>query len=349
MVKSKYVLTYSLLLLLTLQGFAQHTRQLLVVDTVRLPEQQEGGLAIMEPMKCSPEGDLYVRFARGTPELGVTVVSEDNQHIYRLDTTNLPELNGSYLLDFAPGSNHTVFFLVGRRTEPKASVEHDIVTLRDDGTKTITRIDSPPGASLRQIAVLGSDSFAIAGYVQATGRGEKPFLGIFDDRGQFQREVTLKGDLQPKDVVRSKLMSNRGQPVDAFVGWLEVSSLQTAGDGRAYLMRRSPEGPVFLISPGAAVKKVKLKPPEKGAVLSSVKIGTGVIAAEYYMSDSSSHTPRMHYLTLTDLVHGRLQQVIRYQGGQSVGVGMVCYGEKGFEFLSQDSDGYLEAVTAAGR
>jgi hypothetical protein len=44
-----------------------------------------------------------------------------------------------------------------------------------------------------------------------------------------------------------------------------------------------------------------------------------------------------------------VQQVIRYEHSQSSGLGMVCYGENGFKFLSQDSDGHLQVVTAVAR
>jgi hypothetical protein len=299
-------------------------------------------------MKCSSEGELYMRFARGTPEPGVSIVADDRKQIRRLSLASLPELNRSSLLDFCPGSNHSTSFLIGRRSNPRGPIEHDIVTWKNDGTAAITKIDIQPGVSLRQITALGSDTFVIAGYSMSDAKGAKPFMGIFDDRGQLQKEISLTGDLEPKEVARAKLMPGGDEPTDAFTGWLELSSLQTAEDGRAYLMRRSPEGPVFLISPGGTVQKLKLVPPEKSAVLASVKVRGGTIAAEYYVPNSSA-SRRVHYITLTNVGSGKVQYVIRYTGAGSTGVGMVCYGEKGFEFLAQDSEGYLAVITAIGR
>lgn len=175
-----------------------------------------------------------------------------------------------------------------------------------------------------------------------------PFAGIFDDRGQLQKEVSMKGDLEEKDVVNAKLGPVGGEPSEAFAGWLELSSLQTADDGRAYLMRRGLEGPVFLISPGGTVQTVRLAAPEKSAVLASVKVKGGRIAAEYYLPGPAG-PERVHYLTVMNIATGKIEYTIRYTGVRSAGVGMVCYGEKGFDFLVQDAEGYLAIVTAVGR
>jgi hypothetical protein len=343
-------LVYSLIVgAAAVSGLGEQFASLSIVSMFRLEEQQESGLAVIEPMKCSPSGELYVRFARSTPEQGVSIVSADRQHVYRLGFADAAELNGSTVLDFAPGPNHSVFFLADRQKDPHGQVEHYIVRLGSDGTSLMRKLDTQPGLFLGQITTLGSDNFVVAGYLQSEHKPAKPFAAIFDDRGQFLREVLLAGDVRPKDLSRSNSGLSKGSP-DPFASLLEASSLQTADDGRAYLMRRNPEGPVFLISPGAVVEMVKLKPPGKAALLSSVKVNGGAIAAEYYIPSPSPGASRVHYLTITDLGNGNLLQEIRYTGSQQTGVGMVCYDRNsGFEFLSQTLDGHLEVVFGVGR
>ena len=51
---------------------------------------------------------------------------------------------------------------------------------------------------------------------------------------------------------------------------------------------------------------------------------------------------------MVDVLTEQRQQLINYEGSQSTGVGMVCYREQTFEFLSQDVDGHLQVVRAIG-
>jgi len=326
---------------------AQQQRQLSIIESVQLPELHERGLSVMAPMKCSPTGELYVRFS--PKENGVTVVSEDRQHVLHFDLSQVPDLNGSSLSDFAPGLDHGAFLLVAGPAGPRSPAEKYIVTLKDDATSTVTKLDTQPGLALMQIAVLGADHFVISGYFRLGGKPPKPFTAIFDQRGQLQKEISLPGDLDSKAVAKSKLMPGSQSPDRGFAAWLEVSSLQTADDGSVYITRHGPEGPVSLISPGGAVRSVRLRPPETAATLASVKVNGGTLAAEYYMLGSTPGGQRVRYLTVTDLSSRKLQETIRYEGSQSAGVGMVCYRENTFEFLSQASDGHLEIVRAVGR
>jgi hypothetical protein len=339
---SRYIHAHlALLMSMSIAATAQQARQLSIIDSVQLPEQQEHGLAVMMPMKCSASGELYVRFSRGDRENGVTVVSEDRQHVVHLSPSQVPDMIGSSPLDFAPGLDHDAFLLV---VAPRSPVAYYIVTLKDNAASTVTRLDTQPGLELHQFAVLGADHFVISGYFRLGGEGPKPFTGIFDSRGQLQKEIALPGDLDSKAVAKSKLMPESQSAEDGFAGWLEVSSLQTADDGSVYVTRHGPEGPVFLISAGGTVRRVRLRPPEKAATLASVKINGGSLVAEYYMPGSASGGHRVHYLVVTDLSSGNPQETIQYEGIQSTGVGMVCYRENTFEFLSQAPDGHLQIV-----
>jgi hypothetical protein len=331
--------------LLCSYALSQRIEHLSIVNSSRVSEKQDIGLAIVEPMKCSPEGELYVRFARGAPEAGVSIVSTDGQ-VHRLTLSALPELNGSTYLDYAPGPRGSAYLLVAKRKTPRTEVEYRVVTLHESRTSTFIKLDTPPELALRQIATLGSNAFVVSGYARTRDKGTQSFIAIFDDRGQFERRVPLAGDLDAKHLTRLGVISKNANSTDAVADWLEVSSLQTADDGAVYLMRRSPEGPVFLISPGAEVRKISLKAPEKTATLSSVKVNHGTIAAEYYLATSSPEKTRVHYITLTDIRSGRIQRKIRYEGSRMTGLGLACYSETGFEFLSQDSEGYLQIVTA---
>jgi hypothetical protein len=80
-------------------------------------------------------------------------------------------------------------------------------------------------------------------------------------------------------------------------------------------------GPLFLITPGGAVRRVTLMSPEKEAVLSSAKIADGRMVAEYYIPGPSG-VRRWHFLTVTDLSTGQRLDTLRYQDSESTGVGL---------------------------
>ncbi len=50
----------------------------------------------------------------------------------------------------------------------------------------------------------------------------------------------------------------------------------------------------------------------------------------------------------TDILTAQLQQTIKYEGRQATGVGMVCYREQEFDFLTQDLERLLQLVRAVG-
>ncbi|MGA8732865.1 MAG: hypothetical protein WB558_02990 [Terriglobales bacterium] len=325
-----------------------------MTDVKRLPEQHsQRGVAVKAPVKCSPTGDLYVEFEGGGAEPGVSVISEDRGHINRFDLERIPELEGAQIRDFAPGTNHDLFLLSARNTGERGPTQYYIAHLKEGSSTSVTKLDVKPGFRLNQMTVLGSDNFLISGFFGWQHQHAEPFVAIFDTGGQFVRELALEGDLKPRN--QSPNVTGKdplgGSAEDAArsdiksVEWLELSSLQTAQDGSAYLMRYSPEGPVFTISPGGAVRRTALKPPEKESVLSSIKIEGDKVAAEYYVPASHPGAGREKFLTVTDLSTGQLLDTVRYVGS-GMGVGMVCYRGSTFEFLHYAADGHLEVISA---
>jgi hypothetical protein len=335
---------------------AQEPRELAVIDVLPIPVQhlQGGGLAVRVPVKCSSNGELFVEFVGGGAEPGVSVVSEDRQHIFRFGLAQASNLEGSLLQDFAPGTSHDLFLLLSHRASEGVTqqglVEHLLVHVKEGASSSVTRVDLKPGFDLRQVALLGSDHFVVSGFFGGRQHPES-FTAIFDAAGQLLQKLTLPGDLTAES--RSSDVEGRtpagssemAGAETAAVGWLESSSLQTADDGSVYLARSAPQGPVFIISPGGAVRRVMLSVPESNAKLSSVTIAGGKIAAEYTLPSPPEGHHR-HLLTVTDSSTGQLLDTVGYEGSEFTGVGLVCYRNQSFEFLAYGGDGKLMVVRA---
>jgi len=342
-----------LLLCGALYASGQGLKRLAVTDTLTIPGQhyQRGGMAVRVPVKCTPGGELFVEFVGGGVEPGVSVVSEDRQRIVRFNPMQGSGMEGSVLEDFAPGTSHDLFLLLSRVTSEnvtqRGSTDHLIVHWKEGASPSVTELALKPGFQLRQVALLGSDHFLVSGFFGWQHLHPESFTAIFDSGGQFLQKLTLPGDLNADSEspnITGRFPTDMAQAETSAVGWLESSSLQTAHDGSAYLARGDPQGPVFIISPGGAVRRITLTVPKIGATLSSVKIAGGKIAAEYDVP-TSTEGHHSHFLTVTDLSTGKLLDAVRYEGTELPGW-LVCYRNQSFEFLTYGADGRLNVVRA---
>jgi hypothetical protein len=327
---------------------AQEPHQIAIMGTDQIPQQhQQRVLSIKAPVKCSPSGELYMELLGGGVEPGVSIVSEDHQHISWFGLSQVADLENANLLDFAPGVSHDVFLLGSRNaTEERRPADYLVVHFKEGASASVTKLNLKPGFQLRQIALLGADDFVVSGFFGWQSRRAQAFTAIFDASGQFLREIRLPADLSPHNGPQDQIdrPAEAAEAETTSLEWLDLSSLQTADDGSVYLIRNTPVGPLFLITPGGAVRRVTLMSPEKEAVLSSVKIADGRMVAEYYIPGPSG-VSRWHFLTVTDLSTGQRLDTLRYQDSESTGVGLVCYRNQTFDFLGY-ADGHLRVARA---
>jgi hypothetical protein len=324
----------ALLVLTSLPASAQGIRQLTIDDVIRLPgRHQQPGLAVKVPVKCSQYGDLYVEFMGGGAESGVSLFSADHGRVGHFAITHIPQLQDALVYDFAPGRSRDVFLLVAKKVGRYGLVEHYVAHLMENGSSSVTKLQFKADAQPRQMAVLGSENFVVSGFFGSGHTDPGPFVAIFNAQGELMRPLALTGDVssvnKSPNIIGDQPSSS--DSLDAVASevtakeWSELSSLQTADDGSVYLLRPSPQGPAFIISPGGAVGRVALKPPEKDAVLSSAKMAGGRIAAEYYIPRASDGV-REHFITVTDASTGQQLDTVRYQVRpiNRVGNGLLC-------------------------
>jgi hypothetical protein len=338
-----------LLILVTLAAYAQSFKSLTYVDNVSVPNAGEKyRTAVQLPMKCGPEGLIYVRFAVAGLESAVTSIKENGKDVSSTRLSEIPDFSENDLYDFAPASGQV--FLLSGKGRPDGPTTYYVSRFKADGayiSSTVIDIGFRPDFEPREIAAFPSGNLLIAGMVKGHDVPFIPFAAIFTDAGQFVRQVDLKGDLTDKDAKKESSDASFS-PAQQIRNLLEVSFLQTADDGNIYLMRHTPSGPVFVVSPGGSVRRVPLTPPAQGTDLQWIMASNGAIAAQYRsLSPSERQT---HYLVVLDASTNKVRETVRYVHEYNKnGGGMACYRNGTYTFIAGGPAGGLQLVKATAQ
>jgi hypothetical protein len=336
-----------LLLCASIAAPAQSFRSLAYIDKVPIPGKKDG-YAVQLPMKCAPDGTLYVRFAEATAEPAVTLIQEDGKIASTIRLSAIPDFSENDLYDFSP-ANGQVLVLSGKG-KPHNPTTYYISRFKIDGTyisSAIVDIGARPDFEPREIAAFSSGNLVLGGIAKGHDVPYVPFMGIFSEDGQLRREVSLKGDVSEEDLKQKRL--------DTQVSWaqeirdfLAVTFVQNADDGNIYVMRHTPSGPVFVVSPGGAVRRIPLIPPAEHTDLQWVMASNGSIAAQYRSLENTR--PKTHYLVSLDALTSKTRETVRYTFDyENNGGGMACYQDGAFTFLAGAPNGGLQLVRAIPR
>jgi len=194
------------------------------------------------------------------------------------------------------------------------------------------------------IAVFGTGDLLVAGIAKGHDVPFVPLTAIFGSDGEFRRQIILSGDVSDKDA-KEKQADAKLSEAQRMRDLLDVTFLQKADDGNVYVMRHTPKGPVFVISPGGEVQRVTLRPPTRSADIQWIMASGGSIAAQYLSQDPAER--KMHYISVIDVRTNKLRDRIRYSHEfQTDGGGMVCYQHDIFTFIAGTSENKLQLVKA---
>lgn len=340
---------FTFLVLASSVGNAQNPRGLSYIDNTPVAtDRGNAGFSVQLPMKCGPDGLVYVRFAGADLEPAITLIKEDGKVVSVIRLRQIPDFSESDLYDFAP-MNGEVIVLSGKG-RPHIPTTYYISRFRTDGTyMSSDKVDLGfrPDFEPRQIAAFASGNLLMAGMTIGHDVPYVPFVGIFKDNGQFLREVSLKDDVTYRNA--------RETPSDASFSWaqsirnlLDVTFLQTSDDGNVYLTRHTETGPVFVVTSGGSVRRMALTPPVKGADLQWTTAGGGSIVAQYRLENG--RTPKTHYLVVMDVGTNKKRATIRYlQDYEKNGGGLACYRSGVFTFIAGAPNGGLQLVRATAQ
>jgi hypothetical protein len=280
----------------------------------------------------------------GAVEPGVSVISPDGKHIVRLSPETVPDLQHATVLDFAPGPQGETYLLASMQEKRGGPIENYAIKFDNEGKHSAAaRLDlgRRPGFVAKQIGVFGSGDLLIAGYEHGSSR---PVTAIFAADGQLVREISLAGDLEAKVGQRALDSAAARSVEEELTSTLDLTSIQLVDNGNLVLMRPSPGGPVYIVSPGGEVRRLVLNPPPH-ATLVSARMAGGTLAAQYLLPKSSSTLPRSQVLVLISLDTGA--PIEQYESTDiSIGDALMCYDKKSFTFLTLRPNSGLQLVRA---
>ncbi len=301
--------------------------------------------AIIAPMKCGADGHMFVRFADDPQASSISVISPDGEAAFSVSASAVNDVRDGHVEDFAPGPSGETYVLLSRETEP--GQEEEYIAKFDDTGQYVSATKLSIDFHARRLAIFASSQeFVITGYRL---KGETlpnvpalPITGLFDSAGQLLRYVALPRDIQ--DSVKVKHFHEGGHSITQHAV-IDMSSLQASNDGNIYLMRATPAGPVYSISPGGAVHRITLIPPGEQANLLSIKVDGGRLVAEY--NRYGGNNEHWHVLELFDL-RGHLLRRTEI-APEKVGFGLACYRNSSFSFLLTNQNGNLRLAEAPAR
>jgi len=309
---------------------------------------KKAGYAVQLPMKCGPDGTIYVRFAEAGKEPAVTLIRQDGKILSSIRLSAIPELSESGLYDFAPATGEV--WLLSGKGKPYAPTTYQVSRFKSDGTyisSATLDLGFRPDFEPKEIAAFPSGNLLVAGIVKGHDVPFAPFTAIFGDDGQFRRQVTLEKDVTDKDATQQATNANFPW-AQQIRNLLDGTYLQAADDGNAYLMRHTPTGPVFVISPGGAARRVLLTPPVQGADLQWIMASGGSIVAHYRLA--SAEERKEHYLVVLDAWTKKNRETIRYEFDYPNNAGgMACYQSGSYTFIAGGPEGGLQLVRAVAQ
>jgi hypothetical protein len=226
------------------------------------------------PLKSAPRGALVLAVAEG-----VVYLAYDGKKRAAFSLSVVPDMSSSLILDFSSDGRNGVYLLF-QHAKADRTAEYAIAIFDMDGKfKSLQKLDI--NFLPMKFAVLGDGAnFVVAGRHL---NNQHPFTAIFDDRGQFLREVVLEKDTVEKwasdfETGKAKLPPP-GPSVSGGPMGLYKSFLDRTDQGDVFLVRRE-DRLVYVIRPSGVARAVKLTSPA-GAGLLAVKIAGNRIAAVY--------------------------------------------------------------------
>ena len=327
------------------------TGVLKIVSTVRTGEIAS---SLVLPAKCDLTGNAWVRVAGDKVGAGpILKISPDGKKLVRYSLDAIPPevASDARMRSFAPGPGDELVVLLEKQGE---ETQHYLVRYGSDGElRSTSRIEAPlrpsfvgtfPSGDL----LIGGDELPPDPKTLAAGVPTSPnrkgFVGIFNNRGQLLRRISLKADLKPKE---QKSKNPAGDPYikqdKEYRTAMVLSSAETSEDGNIYLTRNAPFGPVHVISSSGTVRKsISLIPPN-GARLSTVKLGGGRLIALYLRDKPNRQAISEVILSELNLSNG--VKIAEYTHSNfDIGSVLACVAPPIYTFLGADKEGHLTVV-----
>ena len=319
---SLLILSKSMTTLARAQIELQPTQELAVPN-------QPGSHVIMSPVKCDTAGALYMQLPDPKHFLAgpLLKISSDGKDVVRYSLDSVPDIKEVAVMDFAVGSTGEVYFLVSSNGNAY------VLRFDRDGTYDSTirlRQDFAPS----RIGIFGTGDLFISGMKtrSAASSQRAPASALVSSQGEVLKYIMLRRDLKSSARQKQKWSSQLSDR--DFEQAVTGSFIESVDDGNVYVARRTPKGPIFVVSPsGALVRTISLKPPTN-AELSDIRVSHGRIAAMFVRKGGSGGIERVIF-SVIDASTGRAIAEY-YHSSASLGAALACYVPNTFTFLASD-------------
>lgn len=313
--------------------------------TERVWVNSHAGDAMLLPLRCDAEGNVYVVFYH--------FKNPAQEPIYKFDARGAQKAKflissdstftgrGRGGLEFAVGKDGAVYQLaIGGE-----NYESYIVSYDGNGTiKSKARLD--PDFAARQFGVFDSGEFLVTGTPRETEQNLNPhsvFTGIFDATGKLLRKLVMpedKGYQEGAERGDTQFFEpSRGGGGNFAV---ERGTVARSSDGNLYLVRSTTPVKVYVISPaGEVVRTFEVTSELAGKHLGAVIENNGRLAFQFLGTSEDTRTA-------IQVVSSSGEKYATYDASP-VGISLACYSQPAhFTFLGVDN-GNLQLIAAEAR
>jgi hypothetical protein len=294
------------------------------------------------PFKCDSDGSVFVSpYEGGGFSTNLVKIEDRGRRVTKFPAALPPGLEKGGIADFAIGRNKEVYLLMGN-----GKGDIFILSLDRDGKPGSTAKLDLNGMGPAQLAAFDTGDFLLSGRMIEDHQLGRPYIAIFNGRGQLQKTVNPKGDVKADspEVVRLGKAEQGG--IDGYTLALGAT-VERGDDGNVYIARGTASGPIFVVSPaGTVVRTIRITPPSSNARFVSLKIASGHLAVQFSESDPKTTETAAVTILLLDARSGR--ELARYSHKSAeIGAAFACYMPPDeFVFVGADKGGKMQLVRA---
>lgn len=335
-------------------------RLLVVAETREIPGAFTNPIY---PAKCGPDGSsIYVRQFLPDLNMPATRINADGKGV-RIFGLGLTRYDGhARIWDFAPARDGGVYLLIQYTFEDGKKPIRGYRVLSFDSDGRLSRdaaIEGLPFDPL-QVAAFGDGSLVVAGRKTSERGGHKgaPGIAIISDTGRLLKTLKIEHDVEePKSRSgEAAPRAKRNQPEtdepseeekaqEQYDFALDLSVAQSADDGKVYVLRQAPEGPLFQISPDGTIREIKL-PGYQGGKINAAMVARGRLLLHYVKDEELGQTD-MGLYSQYDLVAMEKIQDYAVEKATSLSNAMqACYNGDQITFLKIRPRGHLFVLVA---
>jgi len=315
-------------------GQNQTVPRLVATDVHEVPQGQRWGMLAL-PVKCDPDGNLYLheRQARGGSLL--VRVSADGTQITKFDFDSIENLKNAWLSDFSVVEDGEIFGLL------KSGGAYTIAQFSKDGTFSGKENLSPDlPANITQLVALHGGTFFVSG--TDTGKEDPklsgaPFNALYDQRGGLLKQVRFRSDSAKQGKKAT------ADPAGNSNLAITLGNAVAGDDGNIYVLRLSSPALVYVVSPsGQPQRRLRVASPTSSAEPISLAVSRGRVAIVF--DDPNAKDASNGRVRVVDSQNGKL--VSDYRLSKELGEVLGCFVENTFTFWRADS-GLLRIVQAS--